>query len=103
MGDCRDRALRAQHQALCGAAQGGAAAHLLLACAFFKAQGASKSKVQTGLVEVRMPPPTARGAIPSTAPLWRIEIELLSGRRLSVSEAVDLERLGDLVALLERS
>jgi hypothetical protein len=40
--------------------------------------------------------------MPSTLTPPRIEIELLSGRRLSVSESIDLDRLGGLVALLER-
>jgi transposase len=56
----------------------------------------------TGLVEIRMPQAGARGDRPSTLTPARIEIELLSGRRLSVSESVDLDRLGELVALLER-
>jgi len=41
------------------------------------------------LVEVRVPQPAARSLTPPTA--TRIEIELLSGRRLSVSESVDLK------------
>ena len=56
----------------------------------------------TGLVEVRMPQAGARHGQPSTLARARIEIELLSGRRLRVSESVDLARLGALVALLER-
>jgi hypothetical protein len=56
----------------------------------------------TELVEVPMPQLGVRGDKPSTPTRPRIEIELLSGRRLSVSESVDLERLGELVALLER-
>ena len=56
----------------------------------------------TGLVEIRMPQAGARGDLPSTLTPPRIEIELLSGRRLSVPESVALERLGALVALLER-
>ncbi len=53
------------------------------------------------LIEVRLPEPKAQRMSPSTAAPPRIEIELLSGRRLSVVESVDLERLGKLVALLE--
>jgi hypothetical protein len=53
------------------------------------------------LVEIRLSEPKARGFSPSTAAPPRIEIELLSGRRISVVESVDLERLGKLVALLE--
>jgi hypothetical protein len=56
----------------------------------------------TGLVEIRMPQAGARGRRPSTLTPPHVEIELLSGRRLSVSESVDLARLGELVALLER-
>jgi hypothetical protein len=56
----------------------------------------------TGLVEVRMPQSGARCDRPSTLARARMEIELLSGRRLRVSESVDLDRLGALVALLER-
>jgi hypothetical protein len=56
----------------------------------------------TALVEVRMPQSSARCDRPSTLARAHIEIELLSGRRLRVSESVDLARLGALVALLER-
>jgi hypothetical protein len=56
----------------------------------------------TGLVEVRMPQSGTRGTQASTLARPRIEIELLIGRRLRVSESVDLDRLGALVALLER-
>ncbi|MEY4549918.1 MAG: hypothetical protein RL685_6113 [Pseudomonadota bacterium] len=56
----------------------------------------------TGLVEVRMPQAGARGDQRPTLARARIEIELLSGRRLRVLETVDLGRLGALVALLER-
>ena len=60
-------------------------------------------QIPTGLVEVRMPPQSgARGDQPSMLTRPRIEIELLSGRRLRVAESVDLDRLGALVALLER-
>lgn len=64
-----------------------------------KTQG-SPVRVPTGLVEVRVPQPAARSLTPS-APT-RMEIELLSGRRLSVSESVDFDRLRELVALLEQ-
>lgn len=67
----------------------------------FEAQKTAKP-APTGLVEVRMPQPGAGFNQPSTLARARIEIELLSGRRLRVSESVDLERLGALVALLER-
>ena len=50
------------------------------------------------LVEVRMPEPSAQRAPASNA---RIEIELLGGRRLSVSEGIELQRLEALVAVLE--
>jgi hypothetical protein len=56
----------------------------------------------TRLVEVRMPQSGVRGDQRPTLARARIEIELLSGRRLRVSETVDMERLGALVALLER-
>lgn len=60
-------------------------------------------RAPTGLVEVRMPSQSdARGDEPWTPKRARIEIELLSGRRLRVLESVDLGRLGALVALLER-
>jgi hypothetical protein len=67
----------------------------------FGAQETPK-RAPTELVEVPMPQAGGRGETPSTLTRPRIEIELLSGRRLSVSELVDLERLGELVALLER-
>lgn len=68
----------------------------------FGAQEKTK-QAPTGLVEVRMPPQSGvRDARPSTLARPCIEIELLSGRRLRVLESVDLERLGALVALLER-
>jgi hypothetical protein len=67
----------------------------------FAAQEASKP-VPTGLIEIRMPQPGARGGTPSAPTPSRIEIELLSGRRLSASELVDLDRLKELVALLKR-
>jgi hypothetical protein len=67
----------------------------------FGAQATPKP-ARTGLVEIRMPQAGARGDGPSTLTPSRIEIELMSGRRLSVSELIDLERLGELVALLER-
>ena len=67
----------------------------------FAAQETSKP-APTGLVEIWMPQSGARGNTPSTPTPARIEIELISGRRLSVSELVDLDRLGELVALLER-
>jgi hypothetical protein len=66
----------------------------------FAAQETSKP-TSTGLVEIRMPQAGARGNTPSATPP-RIEIELVSGRRLTVLESVDLDRLGELVALLER-
>jgi hypothetical protein len=67
----------------------------------FAAQETSKP-ASTGLVEIRMPQADARGNTPLAPTPSRIELELLSGRRLSVSELVDLDRLGELVALLER-
>jgi hypothetical protein len=68
----------------------------------FGAQEKTK-QTPTRLVEVRMPPHSgARCDQPSKLARPRIEIELLSGRRLRVLESVDLERLGALVALLER-
>lgn len=67
----------------------------------FEAQEKAK-QAPTGLVEVRMSRAGARGGQPSRLARPRIEIELLSGRRLRVSELVDLERLGALVAMLER-
>jgi hypothetical protein len=67
----------------------------------FAAQETSKP-APTGLVEIRMPQSGARGNTSSAPTPPRIEIELMSGRRLSVSELVDLDRLGELVALLER-
>lgn len=66
-----------------------------------QSQGSSK-QVTTGLVEVRVPLASAQGASPSVLAPTRIEIELLSGRRLGVSESIDLARLGALVALLEQ-
>jgi hypothetical protein len=48
-------------------------------------------------VEVELP--VARGR---TSSADRVEIELLSGRRLSVPQELGLERLSALVALLER-
>jgi len=62
---------------------------------------ASGTEARTGLVEVRVSGPTD-GSTSSRA-ATRIEIELLSGRRLSVAESVDLEQLGRLVTLLERA
>jgi hypothetical protein len=56
----------------------------------------------TRLVEVQLRQSGARDDQRPTLARTRIEIELLSGRRLRVSETVDLERLGALVALLER-
>jgi hypothetical protein len=67
----------------------------------FGAQEKAK-QAPTGLVEVRMPQSGARCDESSTLARAHIEIELLSGRRLRVSESVDLDRLGALVALLER-
>lgn len=67
----------------------------------FAAQETSKP-APTGLVEIPMPQPGARSNTPSAPTPSRIEIELVSGRRLSVLETVDLDRLGELVALLER-
>jgi hypothetical protein len=67
----------------------------------FEAQEKAK-QAPARLVEVRMPQSGVRGDQPSTRARPRIEIELLSGRRLRVSESVDLERLGALVAMLER-
>jgi hypothetical protein len=63
-----------------------------------------KAKRAAGLVEVRIPRSGARCDPPSTLARVRarIEIELLGGRRLRVSESIDLDRLGALVALLER-
>lgn len=55
------------------------------------------------LVEVRVPRPRALALAPLPAPGERIEIELSSGRRLSVAESIELERLGALVTLLERA
>jgi hypothetical protein len=66
----------------------------------FNAHGSQKQG-PARLVEVRVPQPGARSFTPPT--VTRIEIELLSGRRLSVSESVDLSRLRELVALLEQS
>jgi hypothetical protein len=66
-----------------------------------QSQGSSK-QVTTGLVEVRVPLASAQSASPSVLAPTRIEIELLSGRRLGVSESIDLARLGALVALLEQ-
>lgn len=68
----------------------------------FKGQGWPK-QVPSGLVEVRVPQPTTRSLTASPATPTRIEIELLSGRRLNVAESVDLDRLAELVTLLERS
>jgi hypothetical protein len=68
----------------------------------FKAQGWPK-QLPPGLVEVRVTQPTARSLTASPATPTRVEIELLSGRRLNVAESVDLDRLGELVTLLERS
>jgi hypothetical protein len=51
------------------------------------------------LVEVELPE-TGRKTVGTDG--GRIEIELLSGRRLGVSEAIGLERLSALVAMLER-
>lgn len=65
-----------------------------------EAQG-SPTKGRDRLIEVRLSEPKARSISPSMSAPPRIEIELLSGRRLSVVESVDLERLGKLVALLE--
>jgi len=55
------------------------------------------------LVEVRVPQPTTGSLTASRATPTRVEIELLSGRRLNVAESVDLDRLCELVTLLERS
>ena len=68
----------------------------------FKAQGWPK-QVPSGLVEVRVPQPTTGSLTASRATPTRVEIELLSGRRLNVAESVDLDRLCELVTLLERS
>ena len=62
-------------------------------------QGSSKEP--TRLVEVQVPLSSARVA-PSMPASMHIEIALLSGRRLGVSESIDLGRLGALVALLEQ-
>jgi hypothetical protein len=66
---------------------------------------ASRTEGRAELVEVQVAGPAARGSTSSiaSASSARIEIELLSGRRLSVSESVDLEQLGKLVAFLERA
>jgi hypothetical protein len=66
-----------------------------------RSQGSPK-QVPPGLIEVRVPLASAQGVAPSMPAPTRIEIELLSGRRLSVSESIDLARLGALVALLEQ-
>jgi hypothetical protein len=50
------------------------------------------------LVEVRMPEASAQRAPASSG---RIEVELLGGRRLSVSEGIELQRLEALVRVLE--
>ena len=63
--------------------------------------GQGSSKEPTRLVEVQVPLPSAR-VEPSIPTATRIEIALLSGRRLGVSESIDLGRLGALVALLEQ-
>jgi len=67
----------------------------------FGAQEKAKS-APPRLVEVQMPQSGVGGDQRPTHARTRIEIELLSGRRLRVSETVDLDRLGALVALLER-
>ena len=65
-------------------------------------RGKEKSRVLAAgvtprLVEVELP--AARGG---TFGAERIEIELLSGRRLSVPEGLSLERVSALVTILER-
>jgi hypothetical protein len=52
----------------------------------------------TQLVEVRVPEASEQRAPASSA---RIELELVGGRRLSVSEGIDLQRLEALVMVLE--
>jgi hypothetical protein len=61
-----------------------------------------QTRAPAGLVEVRMPQ-AAQSITRSTPTPSLIEIELLSGRRLSVSESIELGKLGELVKLLERS
>jgi hypothetical protein len=61
-----------------------------------------QKRAPAGLVEVRMPQPAQGIALSMPTPSL-IEIELLSGRRLSVSESIELGKLAELVQLLERS
>jgi hypothetical protein len=64
-----------------------------------RAQG-SVPKAGPKLIEVSV---AAVSRIQTSGPTPRIEIQLRSGRRLSVAESISLDTLGGLVALLERS
>ena len=59
----------------------------------------SKSNAAPGLVEVKLP---AGGARALASDSERIELELSSGRRLSVPVGMSLDRLSALVRMLER-
>ena len=60
----------------------------------------SRAKPGPKLIEVSAP---VLGRLQTSSSTARIEIELRSGRRMSVSESISLETLSELVTLLERS